>query len=85
MATRYHGEIRDHLDKNFPYLIVVFDSAGRVAAKIPAKILAEAAIDLHERIAGLERVTSFPRRTPSERPNQINGKQSPSRIFKHER
>ena len=85
MAARYHGEIRDHLDKNFPYLIVIFDDAGRVFAKIPAKSQAEAAIDLQRRVAGLERVMSFPQQTPSERPNQINGKQSPSRIFKHER
>ena len=84
MTARYHGEIRDHLDRNFPYLIVIFDDAGRVAAEIPAKSLAEAAIDMHRRVAALEWAVSSPRRTPSERPNQIDGNQFPLRIFKHE-
>ena len=82
MAARYHGEIRDHLDRNFPFLIVIFDDAGLVAAEIPAKSLTEAALDMHRRVAGLERAVSFP--TPSERPNQINGIQSPLWISKHE-
>ena len=72
MAARYHGEIRDHLDRNFPYLIVIFDDAGRVAAEIPAKSLAEAAIDMHRRVAGLERVVSFSPANPERavEPNQ---------------
>jgi hypothetical protein len=30
MARQYHGEIRNHLDKNFPYLVVIFDGVGNV-------------------------------------------------------
>ena len=81
MARQYHGEIRNHLDKNFPYLVVIFDGAGDVAAEIPARNLAEAALDLHERTADLERVVCLARRTPPElgKPHAVN-----RRNFKHE-
>jgi hypothetical protein len=41
MATPYHGEIRDHLDKNFPFLVVSFNGAGHVTAEIPARTRAK--------------------------------------------
>ena len=41
---QYDREIRNHLDKNFPYIVVIFDTTGNLAAEIPARNLAEAAL-----------------------------------------
>ena len=81
MPGQYHGEIRNHLDKNFPYIVVIFDSAGNLAAEIPARNLAEAALNLHGRMADLERVVCLSRRTEPEldNPYAVN-----RRNFKHE-
>ena len=81
MGDRYHGEIRNHLDKNFPYLVVIFDGAGNVAAEIPARNLADAALDLHGRMADLERVVCLSQRTPLQldKPYAVN-----RRNFKYE-
>jgi hypothetical protein len=81
MASQYHGEIRDHLDKNFPYIVVIFDDAGNLAAEIPARNLAEAAIDLHRRVVDLDRVVGVSPRTQPEldKPYAVN-----RRNFKHE-
>jgi hypothetical protein len=81
MASQYHGEIRDHLDKNFPYIVVIFDHAGNLAAEIPARNLAEAAIDLHRRVVDLDRAVCVSPRTRPEldKPHAVN-----RRIFKHE-
>ena len=74
-------EIRNHLDKNYPYLVVIFDGVGNVAAEIPARNLAEAALDLHGRMADLDRVVRLSRLTPPEqdKPYAVN-----RRNFKHE-
>ena len=81
MARQYHGEIRNHLDKNFPYIVVIFDTTGNLAAEIPARNLAEAALDLHARMADFERVVCLSRRTGPEPngPYAVN-----RRNFKHE-
>lgn len=81
MAGQYRGEIRNHLDKNFPYIVVIFDDAGNFAAEIPARNLAEAALELHGRMADLERVVCLSRRPGPEpnRPYEVN-----RRNFKHE-
>jgi hypothetical protein len=81
MAGQYHGEILNHLDKNFPYIVVIFDGAGNLAAEIPARNLAEATLDLHGRMADLERVVCLSRRTGPEldKPYAVN-----RRNFKHE-